>query len=310
MHKPLVSIIIPNFNNADRLQLCLEAIMRQTFPFSLMEIIVVDNGSSDHSTEISKKYPVQVFTRAEYQSPYWCRNAGIRAAKGKILILLDSNCVPVDNWLQEGIDCMQHSTASIFIGPVRFNFTEKFTLSERIDYLYSVVTPEDVRDAEGLPGGHLFIRKVVFEKIGYFIPNYRSLGDLEWTQRAKKAGYSFGFCKNAIVDYPSKSGIQAFKKMIRLGGGKKELWTFKGKSLLHPFWILQILKNLLPPSPNFYREMAQRNQDEQTQIPPAALFIGLYLIKLCYAWGMLFKKLPRPLPNPDYSTSPMNNDDN
>ena len=295
MNLPLVSVIIPNFNNEIRLQLCLQALMEQSYPRHLTEIIVIDNGSEDNSVIITQKFPVKLLVEKAFQSPYWCRNAGIKASTGEIIVLLDSNCVPVATWLKEGVKCFQALQSGILMGPVHFIFSSAWTIAERLDYLYSVYTPEDIRNSSGLPGGHLFIARQIFDQIGYFIPHIRSRGDMEWTQRAKKHGYSFDFCPNAIVNYPAKTLNKAMKKMVRLGGGKKELWIFEGRSKYHPLWILQILKNFLPPSPAFYREMAQRNRDEQTQIPPISLYLGLYLIKLCYAWGMLFKKLPRPV---------------
>lgn len=272
----------------------MDALSRQTYPNAQTELIVVDNGSSDRSIEIASQYPVKLLIRNEVRSPYWCRNAGIREAKGDIFVLLDSNCVPVLDWLSEGVKCFQRSNAAILMGSFRFSFSAKNSIAERIDFLYSVYTPEDVSTADALPGGHLFVDASVFKQVGYFIPHYRSLGDLEWTGRAKKHGYSFDLCQRALVDYPAKPFREAINKMIRLGQGNKEYWIYRGHSTLHPKWVLKILKNTLPPSPAFYKEMATRNQDEGTKIPNAFLYLGLYLIKLCYAWGMLFKKVARP----------------
>lgn len=295
MDRPFVSIIIPNLNNQDRLDQCLAGLMRQTYPPEDREIIVVDNGSTDGSLAIAGQFAVKILQDTEYKSPYWCRNAGIREARGDILVLLDSNCVPTPNWLKSGINSLKNTKAGIVTGPVRFNFSVPPTLAEKIDYLYSVFTPEDIASCEALPATHLFIKRQLFEDVGFFIPHIRSRGDMEWTHRAHRKGYSFGYAENAVVDYPAKTLPTAIRKMIRLGGGKKELWLHEKKSLYHPKWILQILKNLFPPAPDFYQEMAQRNQDEGTRIPAIPLYLGLYLIKLCYAWGMLFKKVNRPI---------------
>lgn len=289
-----MSVIIPNLNNAARLELCLKGLMQQSYPQEKTEIIVVDNGSTDGSQALCQKYTVRLLVHAERESPYWCRNAGIRSARGSIVALLDSNCAPIAEWLESGVAALGQGVGDIITGPVRFQFSKNRSLAERIDYLYSVINEADIPGAGGLPATHLFIRRELFEQIGYFIPHIRSLGDIEWTQRAKKRGYRFGFAAQATVDYPAKPFPKAVKKMVRLGGGQKELWVSAGQSPYHPRWIGKILKQLLPASPAFFRDMQARNREEKMHIPAIALYLGLVVIKWCYAWGMSWKSVNLP----------------
>ncbi|PHN01471.1 glycosyltransferase [Flavilitoribacter nigricans] len=290
MKDPLVSVVIPNYNNQVGLERCLNAVFKQTYSPGQTEVIVVDNDSDDQSVKISKKFPLRLLIRPEYRSPYWCRNAGIQQAKGEYLVLLDSNCVPSPDWLRAGVQALNNSGASVVTGPVRFQFSLNPSFAEKIDYLYSVIRAEDIPHATGLPATHLFIRAPLFRDLGLFIPHIRSLGDIEWTNRAHQKGYTFGFAESAIVDYPAKNWKKAIEKMVRLGGGKKELWVAGGRSVYTLQWWGMIVKNLLPPSNSFFRDMQQRNLQEKTELPKLSLWLGLWGIKICRAIGMISKR--------------------
>lgn len=294
MQRELVSIIIPNLNNSQRLDQCLDAVFRQSYQAGPVEVIVVDNGSTDQSVAVCKKHPVRLLIRDQYRSPYWCRNEGIKIAKGTFIVLMDSNCVPDTDWLNNGLRTLLQPGHDIVTGPVQFQFSAEATLPEKIDYLYSVIKEDDIPKLKGLPATHLFVRKALFEAIGYFIPNVRSLGDIEWTGRAYQEGYRFAYANGAIVAYPAKQWADAVRKMIRLGGGKKELWMARGRSFRHSAWIWQIIKNLLPPSPAFYREMFRRKERESVPLTAPQLYLGLWMIKVLRAWGMLTKRVSLP----------------
>jgi len=84
---PLVSVIVPTYNSAKTLDLCLKSIKLQIYP--KIEIIVVDNYSDDNTVEIAKRYTDQVFRKGPERSAQ--RNFGANQAKGKYLIFLDSD---------------------------------------------------------------------------------------------------------------------------------------------------------------------------------------------------------------------------
>jgi len=90
------SVIIPSYNRAHLLSRALDSVLAQTLPAT--EIIVVDDGSSDHTTElISYHYPQVIYLRQENKGVSAARNRGIQYAKGEWIALLDSD----DEWLPE-----------------------------------------------------------------------------------------------------------------------------------------------------------------------------------------------------------------
>jgi glycosyltransferase involved in cell wall biosynthesis len=92
-----ISVIIPNYNHGPYLAECIESALRQTLkPF---EVIVVDDGSTDNTREVLSRYPVQsIFLHR--QGPSGARNAGIQAASGDWIALLDAD----DYWLPEKLE--------------------------------------------------------------------------------------------------------------------------------------------------------------------------------------------------------------
>jgi len=306
--KELVSVIIPNWNNVERLKACLKAIqLQKSIDFSV-EIIVVDNGSDDTSIEVAKRFYASVLQERSLNSPYPCRNKGIRKARGRYIALLDSNCIPDHNWMSAGIRAINSGKGDIVIGPVHFEFTAEGALFERFDFLYSVVREEDLPERRALPATHLFVKRSVFEKTGLFIPNIRSLGDIEWSNRAYRAGFRFGWAEEAVVSYPAK-GFRAFvKKMLRLGRGKKEVWRYGGGSVWNPRWIWWTFKNFLPPNPKFVRRLDSLDRREKTEVGIFRLFWLAWLLKILRGWGMLFGQyrsdLYQPIPELTSSGNP------
>lgn len=84
----LVSVIIPTYNEEKNIKFCLKSILDQTYP--KIEIIAVDDGSTDQSIQIIKEYPVQFLAKL-HQGPAKSRNSGAKIAKGEILVFVDAD---------------------------------------------------------------------------------------------------------------------------------------------------------------------------------------------------------------------------
>jgi len=92
------SIIIPTFNGASRIGNCLEALKPQVAGRDI-EILVVDDGSTDRIAEVVGRYPEARLISQANAGPAAARNRGAREAKGRILLFTDDDCVPLPNWL-------------------------------------------------------------------------------------------------------------------------------------------------------------------------------------------------------------------
>ena len=92
---PLVSVIVPCYNYGRFLAQALDSVRAQDYP--AVEIVVVDDGSTDDTAAVAARYPEAVYVRQENQGLSAARNAGIRASRGAYLVFLDA-----DDWLFPG----------------------------------------------------------------------------------------------------------------------------------------------------------------------------------------------------------------
>jgi len=88
----MISIIIPALNSATTISYTLSSIFSNRFSRELFEVLVIDNGSSDETVGVAKRFPVKIHhcSRKGIGPP---RNVGIRMAKGDIVCFTDSDCI-------------------------------------------------------------------------------------------------------------------------------------------------------------------------------------------------------------------------
>lgn len=89
MEKPLVSIIIPAYNSMDTIKTTIDSCFAQTY--TNIEIIVVNDGSSDHTADIVQKYKNIILINKNNEGPYKARLLGILSAKGKYIFFVDAD---------------------------------------------------------------------------------------------------------------------------------------------------------------------------------------------------------------------------
>lgn len=101
MQKPLVSVIIPAYNEEKYISFCLKSLLDQSY--KNIEIIVVDDGSSDKTFSIAKQFLVKVF-KHNHKGLAASRNLGVSKSKGKILALLDADMKYDKKYIEKLID--------------------------------------------------------------------------------------------------------------------------------------------------------------------------------------------------------------
>ncbi len=117
MPDKLVSIIIPVLNEEKWLESTLKSIEKQTY--KNYEIIVVDNGSTDKSSAIAKKYTDKVFFEKR-KGPLFAMDAGFRLAKGEIITVCDADTLYPKNWLMKMVKKLEKVNIVAVYGPMAF----------------------------------------------------------------------------------------------------------------------------------------------------------------------------------------------
>ena len=135
MKKPKFSIIVPVYNTEKYLKRCLDSIKSQSFKD--YEVIIVNDGSTDNSSDIISKYSYKVINQ-ENQGLSMARNNGVKDANGEYLIFLDS-----DDYIEK--DLLKEINKSLSNNPdlVRYQIKEVFDNKDDINY---EETPFDNKD--------------------------------------------------------------------------------------------------------------------------------------------------------------------
>src|SRR3954462_6988719 len=87
--RPLISIVIPSYNQAHFLREAIESVLAQSYP--ALEIIVVDDGSRDESATVAMRYPNVRCLRQPNMGVAAARNTGLRHSSGEYLVFLDQD---------------------------------------------------------------------------------------------------------------------------------------------------------------------------------------------------------------------------
>lgn len=221
--KPLVSIIIPVYNDIERLVYCLKALEEQTYPKDRYEVIVVDNGSDESIEMFVLSFPQAKFAREMKPGSYAARNVGIDMASGEILGFTDSDCIPAPDWIANGVAAMQSAPEMGFVGgqvelilknPGRPSFIERQQVFRSFDQR------RFVEELHFSVAANMFTSKKVIEKVGRFNRELKSLGDVDWGQRARLTGYKQLYGEDVIVRHPTRKTLRSlFKKRKRVMGG-------------------------------------------------------------------------------------------
>lgn len=98
---PTVSIIIPTFNEKENIKSCLDSIFRQSYPKDKIEVVVVDDKSTDGTLKIVRKYPTRLFISGARHGEI-SKMVGFKKASGEFAIYLDADVELVGtNWFQK-----------------------------------------------------------------------------------------------------------------------------------------------------------------------------------------------------------------
>jgi glycosyltransferase involved in cell wall biosynthesis len=119
----LVTVIIPARNESANIKACLSALMAQTYPRSLMEIIVVDDLSEDDTAEIVKNFPVKLIRNNPKPGTIAFKKqaiaTGISQASGALILTTDADCIVANTWVSTMVNTLQSQRAYMVTGPVK-----------------------------------------------------------------------------------------------------------------------------------------------------------------------------------------------
>ena len=221
--------------NAERAVLRLVASLRaQDYPRDRVEILMVDNNSTDGSAEVLRHLPdVKALSQTDWQTPGATRNVGVEQATGEVLAFIDADCWAHPQWLSRGVSKLVEEKVDRVAGRVEFVFSKRPNIYEIYDAHVNFQQADFTE--EGWCGtGNLFVRREFFQEIGLFDPTLRSHEDSEMGLRATRLGKTLGYAADAVVYHRTRTSLWALaKKWIRTEYGAAQVYRRYGLLELH-----------------------------------------------------------------------------
>jgi glycosyltransferase involved in cell wall biosynthesis len=227
-----VSIIIPTLNEEKYLPLCLDSISCLDYDRELIEIIVVDNGSTDQTREIAKSYGIKVFCD-DSKNVSGLRNLGASKATGSILAFVDADCIVSKDWLSNALIYAERNDVAAWGSPPIV--PDDSTWVQQTWYL---VRKKDqiVKTVDWLESMNLFVRKHTFNSVRGFNETLVTCEDVDFSYRLKKYGDILSDSRIKVTHLGEAKTVRDFFK--------KELW--RGRSNIQGIFSHGITINELP----------------------------------------------------------------
>lgn len=208
MNNPLVSAIIPNYNYGHFLAQTVDSVLAQTY--KNVEIIVVDDGSTDDSARVLDGYGEKIrWFRQANEGVSEARNRGVAESRGEILAFLDSDDIWLPEKIEKQVEIFQSDAlvGLVHCGCVDFDNDGRL-LEEHLEGLSGNVAEEMIRYRRAVilgGGSAVAVRRRVFDEIGGFDPSLSPAEDWEFYFQAMRR-HKVGFVPEILMKYRRHGG--------------------------------------------------------------------------------------------------------
>jgi len=232
-----VSIVIPAYNEEDCIERCIKAVLSQKHKD--LEVILVDDGSTDRTVEIARQYPIKI-VKGNHKGNSAAKNFGWKKAKGDVVIFIDADMVIHPNYVSKTLKCYEDKK----IGGTthaELLFNKKPSFIARILYLRKKIgefyDPICIKTC----------RRKFIKSIGGFNLDLGYFDDWELGTRIKKRGYKIVWTKGKVwhEEIENLKGLMKQNRWLGRSIGFKQYRRKMTKKLLYnllnvgvPFYIL------------------------------------------------------------------------
>lgn len=215
---PLISVVIPIYNEEQEIAELLDSLLSLNWSSDRLEILCVDNNSTDQSLSILRSYPVTVL-QEPIPGPYAARNAAIRQARGEFIAFTDADCKVSRDWLLDlwlAFDAPQ-------VGAVGGSIVPR-TVSNYVDYFEGCIfkSPNHSRGSDRIQPyvvtANVMYRKAVFDELGLFDDQSFSGPDVEMSWRVLQSNrHTLKICDDhqAVVQHRYRTQLKDFTYVLQ-----------------------------------------------------------------------------------------------
>ena len=177
---PCLSVIIPVYNAERHIADAVRSILSECYPS--LEIIAVDDGSTDGSAEILKSFSEVTYYKQANSGPAAARNLGIRMSKGDFILFLDADDLFPEGKIRQQLSYFeQRPEIEMVMGKSQFFFEDG---SSKTVFRF----PDETYQVLSVLLGSGFYRRSVFDKVGLFEESLQFSEDFDWFNRVRELG--------------------------------------------------------------------------------------------------------------------------
>lgn len=236
-----VAVVIPVWNGEAVLGRCLDALARQTVPRDAFQIIVVDNGSSDATPDIARRYPGVELLEEKRPGSYAARNLAIGQVRAPIIAFTDADCEPAPDWLEQ---VLRAATANPGFGVLagKIELFDEIAQEREVfgDYERLFSFPQAHAARGNCATANWASETALLRELGGFDASLKSGGDRQMALRIKDAGYPLVYVPGMVVRHPVRaSRAELVHKRRRLSGGRWDR-TARRPRLVHVLGITAV----------------------------------------------------------------------
>lgn len=242
---PMVSVLIPMYNEEQYIEGCLRSVLSQDYPHDKMEIHVVDSASEDGSVQLVQERflasgePVFLHRSPDRKTPR-SLNIGLRAASGDIIIYLGAHAEMLPDFIRFNIANLQKDNIYCSGGTlVNVGGTSKqISIGVAMSHPFAMASPHRYRRKPGFLKTVVWgaYRREVFETIGYFEEEGAIPDDAELHCRVLQAGYKIYFDPRIQSRYYPRKTLRSWaRQMFRYGYLRNQMFRkyYRGISWFH-----------------------------------------------------------------------------
>jgi len=240
----VVSVIVPAYNAEATLGDCLAALQAQSMSRDRYEVIVVDDGSTDRTAEVARRYGVRLI-RQSNAGPAAARNRGVEAAQGGILLFTDADCAPVPGWIERLTEPFRAPEVAGAKGVYRTRQKELVARFVQVEYegKYARMSRRDHIDFVDTHSAayrrHVFLVNGGFDAV---FPT-ASVEDQEFSFRLARKGYRLVFAPRAVVYHRHDTTLAEYwRRKFRIGYWKALLLHWHPERAFQDSHTPQVLK--------------------------------------------------------------------
>jgi glycosyltransferase involved in cell wall biosynthesis len=227
---PLVSLVVPCYQERDAIEACLATLFGQDYPPDRLEVLIAEGGSTDGTREILDRIAAGeprlriVDNPARLQAPGM--NAAIRASRGDVIVRMDAHCEYASDYVRRSVEVLLRTGADNVGGAQRMLPRTAFqkALAAALSSPFGAGGARyRSTDAEGFTDTVFLgaFRRRVFEEVGLFDPGAVTNEDAELNQRIREAGGRVYLSREVVVGYlPRRSLGKLALQYYRYGRGR------------------------------------------------------------------------------------------